>query len=371
MVPDTGAARTWTVDTTISPAVGVAAVACSSGVLCTAVGDAKTGPDLVSQRWDGATWIAQRMPSPPPHALAAYSLDALSCPAANDCTAVGGDNTYALIFAWRWNGSRWTYQRLPRPNGNNENLELSGLSCTSASFCMAVGDRYVNTEQRTVAESWNGKRWAVLHTRTPTAFATSGASLDSVSCVSRGACIAVGQAWNYGHGRHFGNSTFAERWDGKNWSVVLPVEPFAATPSGAGSDLRSVSCSSADACTAVGYYSQHKAEQMLAERWSGKAWTIERSHSRSPGGELAAVSCTARSACTAVGETDPLRGQYYGNAVIERWNSAGFAMDQTPTPPRSTTSELTSVSCASSAACTATGAYEAGGVASTFAEHSS
>jgi hypothetical protein len=96
--------------------------------------------------------------------------------------------------------------------------------------------------------------------------------------------------------------TLAERWNGTTWTV----QP---TPSLANSSLRSVSCSSDTACTAVGYYKDAGAvTRTLAERWNGTSWTIQPSADSSNGQDsyLFGVSCTSATACMAVGrQTSP------------------------------------------------------------------
>ena len=82
--------------------------------------------------------------------------------------------------------------------------------------------------------------------------------LEGVSCSSAKACTAVGS--------NGGEATLAERWNGTKWALQ-----HAPNPSDAGaSPLHGVSCSSATACTAVGPYVKKKsgAELTLAERYS-------------------------------------------------------------------------------------------------------
>jgi hypothetical protein len=62
----------------------------------------------------------------------------------------------------------------------------------------------------------------------------------------------------------------AEHWNGTTWTV----QP---TPSPHGGDLTSVSCTSAAACTAVGFYDAGTGGlAALADRWNGTSWAIQR-----------------------------------------------------------------------------------------------
>lgn len=92
------------------------------------------------------------------------------------------------------------------------NLGLTSLfnhvSCASTHACVAVGSRQpaFSTVESTVAEGWNGSRWAIE----PTDHLGSGGSeLNGVSCTSRRACTAVGSFTNSA----FGNpATLVERY---------------------------------------------------------------------------------------------------------------------------------------------------------------
>lgn len=97
-------------------------------------------------------------------------------------------------------------QARPRPPSSAAlTSELYGVSCISASTCVAVGD-YVtsNGASKTLVERWNGTAWAVQSSPNP----SSASYLNGVSCTSASACIAVG---HYVSGS---SVTLAERWDG-------------------------------------------------------------------------------------------------------------------------------------------------------------
>ena len=86
-------------------------------------------------------------------------------------------------------GAGWSV--VPSPNPQVPQGSLSGVSCTSASACTAVGD-YTNTTgtRVTLAERWNGTSWTIQSTPNPTG--AKGSSLSGVSCTSASACTAVG-----------------------------------------------------------------------------------------------------------------------------------------------------------------------------------
>ena len=170
------------------------------------------------------------------------------------------------------------------------------------------------TSGLTLAESWNGKTWAIEATPNPKGAEFSG--LYGVSCSSAKVCTAVGY-----YGNHAGKDIgLAEAWNGKMWAIEA-----APIPSGAKLDDRiGVSCTSPTACRAVGSYTDRAGSpRTLGEGWrNGKKWAIDRT--ANPNGarssQLHAVSCTSATACTAVGES--LRQRRHPRV---RWARSGTA----------------------------------------------
>jgi hypothetical protein len=151
--------------------------------------------------------------------------------------------------------SGWSIEKTPNPIGGGF---LESVSCASATACTAVG--YYNTGDTTdvaLAERWNGTKWSIEHNPNPTG--SSNSPLYGVSCASASACTAVGDDTN-----RTGNVTFAERWNGTEWSIEYPPNPTRSA-----NGLSGVSCVLVSACTAVGDYGTSHAEVTFAERWNG------------------------------------------------------------------------------------------------------
>lgn len=134
------------------------------------------------------------------------------------------------------------------------------MSCPSPTACTAVGSSA--SEKWTLAEHWNGHRWAIR--RTPNVSHLGYTALTAVSCASPAACTAVG-TYNAGE---FG---IAERWNGTRWTIQrLPTPPGAPGEAPLVIPV-SISCSSATACMTVGTTQN----MTLAELWNGNRWIIE------------------------------------------------------------------------------------------------
>jgi hypothetical protein len=134
---------------------------------------------------------------------------------------------------------------------------LSSVSCTSATFCVAVGSHLDPLEQPiALVERWNGTAWStMLSPATP----DPTSEFTGVSCAGPSACVAVG-AEQDGAGHQL---ALAESWDGSAWSLDAVPVPAGAT----GGELDSVSCLTGGVCTAFGTYATAAAYGMpLAER---------------------------------------------------------------------------------------------------------
>jgi hypothetical protein len=295
-------------------------------------------------------WSIQSTPNPSEATHSGLRGD--SCTSSSACMAVGqyatglfGGNPQALAEAW--NGTSWALQSVPNPTGATKSI-LGGVSCTSSTACTAVG-WYTNSAGTTVtlAEVWNGTSWSVQTTPNPSEATTS--RLNSVSCTSASACVAVGE-YEYKSGLSYKMQAFAEVWNGASWAVTSVPNPAETTSS----SLRGVSCTSSSACTAVGRYNN----VTLAERWNGTVWSVQSTPNpaEASDSELRGVSCTSSSACIAVGE-DHFPNPAGPHAFSEVWNGTSWVVKSVPNPTEATSSGLSAVSCTSSSACTAVGRY--------------
>ena len=331
-------------------------VSCASAAACTAVGSyaSSSSSGTVAERWNGDRWAVQVTPP-------AFALDGVSCAATTACAAVGVDRSgYLVSVALRWDGTEWAAHPVPYP-AHHADTELSGVSCPSRAACIAVGDydrTGGNPGSAALAERWDGSRWSLLPAPSPGA---AEYRLAGVSCTAAAACMAVGTGGPSG--------LLAERWDGARWVIVPAPRPPAVPVPGSGT-LAGVSCASAASCTAVGWQftTAPTSRVPLAEHWDGSSWSAQPVPNpvfHGQGSELAAVSCTSRDACTAVGD----RGSVPSATLAERWDGRRWAVQPTVNPPGNDT-HLLGVACTSAASCTSVGTYETPRVAQlALAEH--
>jgi hypothetical protein len=286
-------------------------VSCSGPTDCTAVGSVEVGTDYQTliESWTGTTWSIVPSPSTSP---TENSLLGVSCYDLTHCMAVGsaqvGTNGRQTLTE-SWNGTVWSIE--PNPASTSTYEQLSGVSCTSPTDCTAVGYDNTNSGAETLVESWNGSAWSIVTSPNPTSIpGLYGDGLDTVSCTSPTACVAVGG--NNTISTHF-VQTLIESWDGTSWSVV-------PSPNGPGtaSSLGGVSCINPSSCNAVGSSGGGIGSSTLIESWDGSTWSVVPSPNRGnpPADDLGGVSCVSPTACTAVGSS----GNRTSKTLVESMN---------------------------------------------------
>jgi erythromycin esterase-like protein len=342
----------------------LSAISCGGAQACMAVGyySNQTGAQAtLAEAWNGHVWSIVSTPNPASSADTA--LSAVSCPSAGFCVAAGtwtssGGQAYPL--AERWEGGRWSILAMPNPVTSTQTV-LTAVACASAAACIAVGYFDNPYFTQTLAEAWNGHRWSAQQTKNvPNPTSGDWGELNGIWCVSAKACTAVG----YYDGT-VTQLTLAERWNGKAWSV----EPTPNLPGDPGNELNAVSCRSARQCIAVGDYTANSgAIGPLSEAWNGRTWSVE--PAPAPKGAqysyLASVACPSASDCLAVGST-AATGPTSGT-LAEQWNGRAWRVESAPAPAGSVQSALSGIWCRSARACVAVGSDTAAVVTRTLAQ---
>jgi hypothetical protein len=161
------------------PLRGPISADCISPSFCLAIGIAQKAPGSgATATWNGSRWKVR--PGRPPSVIGR-----LSCVSPKFCMNSGAGGLTEL-----WNGRSWRDLSGPEPSGTTD-INLSGVSCTSPTFCMAVGVYTTDPDSivpQTVAETWNGSAWKLISS--PTHKLTS--AFNDVSCTSSQHCVAIG-----------------------------------------------------------------------------------------------------------------------------------------------------------------------------------
>ena len=310
------------------------------GVIAGVLGFA-TGASAATSGWS-------RLPLPAGHSLIPYQV---SCASQSVCFAVGETGSDQFV---RYTATHTT--RLEGPRGVRAST-VNALSCAAATACVAVGTTTQEANHGLLALRWNRGRWSA--TRLP---AGPGRSLKQghyeltgLSCPSTVMCIAVGQVEGLTTKRRGAIRPLLIRWDGRHWSSV-PSPLTAGT-------LRSVSCASASACTAVGAENKRSVVLRLdAGRW--RRVRLSPGDSRAVGSSLASISCPTGISCLATGliNTPPHAAVPVTRVVALREAGGRWSTEVPPVPAlapgdhrHKLIDDLTAVSCGAPGSCLGVG----------------
>jgi hypothetical protein len=328
-------------------ASGLAAVTCTSPGNCAAVGsyeDASRSLLPMLALESAGAWGAGATFALPTNAGAnelGY-LTSVSCVAVATCTAVGAftdsQGSPELLAASTAAGKgKATEVTLPKGAGIAPralgSVELTGVSCSDASDCVAVGSyldgagAYVPLRVGETKGVWRAAVRVALPRGSP---AIGSAALEAVSCTSVGDCVAVGHDTDAA-----GNTEpIVERDSGGEWAPAVPIGLPLTRPSTIAASLSSVVCATRS-CVVVGELTASDGTSTPAVLINDKGrWEpLQRLGARSPtdprptSSGLSAVACPAPDACVAVGDRRALSAQ---GAVT---SSTGVATTIVPVRP--------------------------------------
>jgi hypothetical protein len=303
------------------------------------------------------TWTAAEAPLPANAASepAAMANGAgVSCPSASFCVAVGsyldtsgGDDGLLLT----WSGGEWTAAQAPLPANAAENpatAYLDSVSCASAAFCVAVGS-YADTSGNWdgMLLTWSGGEWTAAQAPVPAnALGDPYQYLNAVRCPSASFCAAVG---TYYAGQFPALQTLI--WSGGAWTAAqAPLPPGALNSFSTALSDDSLSCASASYCVVASSYEDSSANWYgLLLTWSGGVWTaaqapVPANAQDAPQSGLNGVSCPSASYCLAIGGYTPASGP---SDDMLRWSNGTWTADQGPYGPQ----PGTDLSCPSTSFC--------------------
>jgi hypothetical protein len=194
----------------------------------------------LSDAWNGRTWRELPVPA---GSIQSY-LNAVACPALDQCIAVGTagpppePEVGQAVLAQRWNGTSWRELAPVTPAGSVTAV-FNAISCTGPASCTAVGSYTTGSSSvlvaHALAETWNGSSWTVLPAQP-----SNLTGLNAVSCPRAAECVVVGQA---SRKLPLGSAV----WNGGTW-ISLTTQSSVFKPRSR--SLTSVSCASPEYCIA-------------------------------------------------------------------------------------------------------------------------
>jgi len=328
---------------------GLSGVSCSDAAHCVAVGNYFNGPvrQTLVEMLSAGVWAIT--PSPNQGTNVSNFLNGVSCSDAAHCVAVGDyfNGPIPQTLVETFSGGTWTITPSPNQGTNQPNL-LSGVSCSDAAHCVAVGDYNNGTVNQTLVETLSGGAWTI--TPSPDQGTNQSNFLGGVSCSDASHCVAGG---NYNNGTV--DQTLVETLSGGTWTVT----PSPDQGTNLANLLNGVSCSDAAHCVAVGGYTNGTTPQTLVETLSEGMWTITPSPNQgtNQSNVVTGVSCSDAAHCVATGD--------YNNGtalqtLVETLSGGTWTITPSPNQGTNRINELAGVSCSDPADCVAAGLYNNG-----------
>ena len=246
---------------------GLGGIWCSSVGNCTAVGSYTDSSDYqrgMAATETSGTW-ARATEIPAPAKAEGASLGGIWCSSVGNCTAVGSYDKSVNVEAMAATETSGTWARATEviTPAKAEGASLSGISCSSAENCTAVGQYFGNSgpgEQAITATEKSGTWARATEVRVPAnAAGDPQNNLEGISCSSVGTCTAVGSYLNSSGSQQAITATETSG----SWARATEVTPPADAT---GASLGGISCSSVGSCTTVGSYTDRSGPQAMAAR---------------------------------------------------------------------------------------------------------
>jgi hypothetical protein len=322
-----------------------------------------TVPNRVA-RWNGSSWKGVGVTLP--KGTRSDDLLGVSCRGARSCLVVGdyytstsaqADN-HPLALSYNGTSLRPT-PPVPLPKGTTAAL-LAGVSCATATHCVAFGVADGNTKEfgdfgsLNILETWNGAKWT-LHTVSTAA----GVILEfsGISCPTSAFCVVAGTREGAGINESSPPPLYLASWNGVKLTTMKPAAPGGSPVF---VEFYGVSCATPSNCAVIGVGSGTSATSLssFAEIWNGGTWRLATVAWPKGTAEsvLLSVSCYAARSCEAVGLTAAKSTSTQFDTAAVSFNGTVGTLQATPAPPKGLSSVFGSLSCLPWGSCVAIGA---------------
>ncbi len=296
----------------------------------------------------------------------AAQVFSVSCPSPGNCAAGGDYRNHGRRqgFVVSEKNARWdTAIEVPGLGALNTGglAEVNEVSCASAGDCAAGGDYLSDGRHHAFVVSERNGAWGTAIE--VAGLGRHGAEILTVSCASAGNCAAGGDYTNT-----FGQQGFVVSEKNGHWGAAIKVPGLGALNTGGAAYVFSVSCASADNCSAGGTYSYNEGSGaslgfVVSERngrW-GHATKVPGLAALNRGGDadVESVSCVSAGNCGADGNYNDGHDHEQGFVVSEkngRWGQA-IEMPGLGALNNGGLAIVLSVSCGSAGDCAAGGWY--------------
>jgi len=360
--------------------VNFKSLVCPTAASCVAVGsyvDYNNAFQGLIETLSEGVWTPTEAPLPANQTIPGDQdavLDDVACSSAGSCVAVGHYLSTPATFPANQglietlSDGRWTDEEAPLPKKVSGKFTiLNAVACPTAGSCVAVGvaptvrDADPSGSQGLV-ETWRGRRWIATTAPLPTGGQADTSSLSLLDCPAAGACVAVGAST--GPGELY--QPMFERLTKKKWTATYVPVPGDGAP-GMAPGISALACPAVNACAAVGeYQNTDNLYQGLIETLSAGTWAptpaplpANASAVEDQASAVLALACPAAGDCLAGGSYADTDG--HTRPVVETlaggtWSAteATVAPNESSDPPQTWFETL---GCQSAGFCIALGGY--------------
>jgi hypothetical protein len=338
----------------------------SGGLIAAIVVTVVSGGAGASPAWPSVIQAAQTVGPVNPQLTQGQFID---CPSPTECVELGmsGGNSDGLL---PWIGTlsdgSWNFANGPVPgdaSGTNASAQISGLSCSSASFCLATGT-YVddnNVQQGLLLTMADGS-WTATTAPVPAGAADGtgmNTSLNGVSCWADGGCVAVGTYKSATES----TATMAVELTDSIWSATAIAPPTNVSTTAPDLNMTQVACDPSGTCVAAGVYtpmySSFSSPQLATN--AGGSW----SSTEAPGfsESVSSIACPTTGDCTAVGDDVDANG--FQQALVLQQSGSEWTATTVPVPGESAPLKgpnsfvfVNALSCPAPGSCVADGTFQ-------------
>jgi len=341
--------RSVLVDPAGPPAADLTSVSCATATSCVGVGAyaTVTGTGLLVGDLAGGAWNLSQLPSA---SGVENFLESISCPRGPTCIAVGfqvdATRHWHPMYATDTNGT-WVIRDLPSPVGSQD-VELSNVSCSSSTFCLALGSYDQGGAYRQFFEVLRHRTWALTPIPEAMGKVKVTAGVGGVACV-QDVCRAVGGT---------GSSAVIWTFAAGKWTLAQLRAPFKH----AAMQLELISCRSRYSCEAEGEIGLRGRAAQVVETLSGTSWRPRVMTPFTAATDYFPVdlSCAPTGHCAVVLQKLSLSSLLSGGDIqfvsqLRSTSGASWSIDHFAVDPDVVQETVNSVACPSRLACTAVG----------------
>lgn len=282
-------------------------------------------------------------------------LTGISCPTSTFCMAIGdvynnsaSSSTTPDDGAYIWNGASWGPAGDPSsaiPVHDTFAGWLTGVSCSSPTMCLAT---YLDSTQNIGTTDygvllWNGTAW------TDTGFPDQGSQLNGVDCVTSQWCMTITDP---GQDIADGGAVESAIWDGNRWTfdTLTGLTVPGTTPF-------SLACPTTSFCVTTSNINGEimdsgiqASQDNVSYVWNGTSWSRTAWPTQSVA--VGSLSCSSPTICLQLASPNDGTPGYGEGDVAFTWNGNAWSENPSPIPGQMTS---TAISCTSSGACLAVG----------------